>query len=163
LVSAFTHEIGQVFAVIAGAALGLSAWRAGRRARAVAVFFLFASILPIYQGFNLIDYLTHPYAYDENSTTTIWERLLSAHTIKNTVRYTVYTIIQPFFPSLAALCYFNDYDRLHIPEVKNVPLQFLFGSTALIVSLGVMGALVVLTLRCLPRFVRTWDRVGRLM
>ena len=81
--------------------------------RAVAVFVLFASILPIYRGINLLDHLAHPVVHlghwdstgrwDDSRGTTIWERLSLAPTLKNAIRYVCYTTVQPFFPSSGKL------------------------------------------------------------
>ncbi len=177
LVSAFTYEIGQFFAVIAGGVLGASAWGPGRRFRALAVFALFASILPLYQGINLLGRAAHPAAWDgrttapreldravhpgawDGSTTTIWERAFSTTTLKNAIRYVLYTTVQPFFPAFATWADVGD--RLFIPEVaKELPRRHLPPRSKLMVSLGVVGALLVLTLRSLPRLVASRDKTG---
>src|SRR6202035_1222165 len=71
LLSAFTYELGQFLAVLAGAVVGLSAWRYGRPGRGLALFLMFASVLPLYQGANFLDQTVHPFTTDENFTSVL--------------------------------------------------------------------------------------------
>ena len=112
--SAFTYEMGQWYAVLAGLFLAATRYRA-RGARALALFAAFAAILPLYQAVNHFDRLAHRGQFpDEKTGQALVARALTPATLKNAGRFIVYTALQPFVPSAEKDSYFEG--RLSVPE-----------------------------------------------
>jgi hypothetical protein len=159
LVSAFTYELGQFLAVLVGAVLGLSTYRNGRPAYAVAWFLLFASVLPLYQAVNLLDRAAHPRAWDATMTG-VATRALSLRSVENTGRYLLYTTVQPFFPSCAT---WVPEKRVVITEPATFWEKYAQPDPVLLASLGVLGAGLWLTGRGLAQFANVAGRLVRLV
>ena len=158
--AAFTHEVGQFFAVVFALVLGLAFWRAGRRGRAVFLFFCFALLLPIYQTANSIDLALH----DLDTPPLTPGRLLSiayqdaALTAYNVWRYVLFTLVHPFFPSCVKWSYFG---RVVIGEPTQFPALYIQPGLLLLVSYAVVGLLLFTGLRSLPGLPRS--RRGRVL
>ena len=159
LVSAFTYEIGQFFAILTGAALAISAWRDGRPGRALALFSLFASILLLYQGVNLLDQAVHSQQPDI-TLALIVQQACSPRTLEHAGRYVLYHAVQPFFPAQARWWFFG---RIAIAEpvltwenqVRAGPLQ--------LASLAMSAACLLLLLRGLIRVATGKNRLRKLL
>jgi hypothetical protein len=98
-VGAFTHEIGQFFAVVVAVVLAVDAGVRGLRGRAVLRFCLFATIFAGYQVVNHLDQQAHPAAVRDVTIDAMWDAASTELTCKNTCRYVLYTTVQPFVPS----------------------------------------------------------------
>lgn len=99
LLAAFTYEIGQFYALLAGAFLAAGAYRRGRVGRAAGHFALFLSISLVYQAVNSFDWRLHQSQFVEDvSLTDIGGRCLSLASLEHLARYVVFTIVQPFLP-----------------------------------------------------------------
>lgn len=155
-VAVFTHEVGQLFAVVFALVLALALRRAGRPRRAVGVFLAFAILLPLYQAANSLDLALH----GPLPTRSPWELLPQTWgqvsvTGWNVARYLLYTFVQPFFPSCLEWSYFG---RLVINEPVENPGPFIRPGPLLAVSYATL-ALLLLTglaaLATLPRRPRT--------
>jgi hypothetical protein len=157
--SAFTYEIGQFFAVLLGTALGTAAWMHGARLRGVVLFALFASVLLLYQGMNLLDHAAHPQAWDA-SMTTVLERAGTPQTLEHTGRYVLYTAVQPFFPSTATWKFAG---RVVIPEPVFSWETFSQAGPLPAVSLVVCAMGILLAARGFIRVLRAPERVSRLL
>lgn len=143
LVSAFTHELGQIYAVLAGtSAAFISAPRVGAR-RALRLVVAFATIAGIYQALNRIDEHVHRATYDpENLQPLIVNEIATRATVVHTARYGTYTMVQPYFPSLVQTSCGGQ--RLQVEETvwKGRRLKVL--TPALVLSFTVFGASLVL-------------------
>jgi hypothetical protein len=157
--AAFTHEIGQFFAVLTGAVLGLGALAAGRRRRAAGLFALFASILVVYQGVNCLDRLAHPSEPDV-SMQLIVERAASTQTLYHAYRYFLYTVAQPFLPSHVKWWYFG---RVAIDEPVLTAKNLYLRDPMNLSSLAVLGGLCILALRGTAGFLRAEGKVKKLL
>jgi hypothetical protein len=99
LLAAFTYEIGQFYALLAGAFLAAGAFRRGRVGRAVGLFALFLSVSLVYQAVNAFDRRLHRGQFvDDVSLTDIGGRCLSVTSLEHLARYVVFAIVQPFLP-----------------------------------------------------------------
>ncbi len=159
LVSAFTYEIGQFFAVMIGTSLALAALAAGRRGRAVGVFALFASVFVLYQGLNFLDRLAHPGEPDV-TLKMVAEKAASTQTLKNASRYLVYTVVQPFLPSRLRWWYCG---RVGIEERVLTWRSVRPRDPMRLASDCVLVGLFLLSLRGLARFVTTPGRGRKLL
>jgi hypothetical protein len=115
LLSAFTYELGQAYAVLAGVVMGLwSLPRLGRR-RAAALTAAFCSILVLYQAANEADRLIHRGSFaEEHNRERVVRRMFSSATVTHGGRFVVYTVFQPFFPAYTP--HTPKGGRLNIPE-----------------------------------------------
>ncbi len=159
LVSAFTHEIGQFFAVMIGAALALTTLAAGRRGQAVGVFALFASVLVLYQGLNFLDQLAHPGEPDV-TLKTVAEKAVSSQTLNHASRYVLFTTLQPFLPSRLQWWYwfrvgFNERPLTWRSVRPRDPMR--------LASDCVLGGLFLLSLRGLARLFTSPGRGRKLL
>lgn len=101
LLSAFTYEMGQVYAMLAGLFLAVVLPRGTRSSRRLALCGLFAAILLIYQGADRLDRRIHQGQFNpEEVRAEIKERAFTKATIAHSKRFVAYTAAQPFFPSL---------------------------------------------------------------
>ncbi len=159
LAGAFTYEIGQFYGVAVGAVLGAAAWRGGRPGRACLLFALFAAVLPLYQGINYLDRLAHPGAWDE-SMSAIAEKAVSAQSLEHARRYVLYTVTQPFFPSLMG---WEFRARVVIPEPALTWENLRGGGWPVFSSLAVLAIGAVLAVRGLYHLTRERGKAGRLL
>ncbi|HTU88903.1 MAG TPA: hypothetical protein VMF69_02300 [Gemmataceae bacterium] len=101
LLSAFTYEMGQLYAVLAGLFLAVVLPRGTGTAQRLSFCGLFVAIMIFYQGADRCDRRMHEGQFPpENVRTQIKERALSKETIDHSKRFLAYTVAQPFFPSL---------------------------------------------------------------
>ncbi len=101
LLAAFTYELGQFYAMLAGLFLAAALPRGTATARRWAVCGLFAGVMVFYQGANRLDRWIHRGQFDPaNPWAPILEGAFSTETVANTPRFLVYTVLQPFFPSV---------------------------------------------------------------
>ena len=101
LFSAFTYEMGQLFAVLAGLFLALGLPRGTGMTRRLAFCVLFPTVMVIYQGADRLDRWIHREAFrPEGVRADIRERAFSKATVDHSKRFLAYTVGQPFFPSL---------------------------------------------------------------
>jgi hypothetical protein len=134
LLSAFTYELGQFYAVLAGMFLAATAPRGTSRGKRLALCSLFASIMVLYQGTDRLDRWIHREQFrPEDVRAQIKERAFSKETVVHSERFLAYTVAQPFFPSLweAAL----GKDRVIMDEVRWGPEHFRHFTPALLVSI----------------------------
>ncbi len=119
LLSAFTYELGQFYAVLAGV---LAAAHQARPSicRRAAVLAAFAAILVIYQAADRVDRYAHRGRFlEEDTRARMLERLLTPQTAENTARFVTYTTVQSFFPSAARWWLWGG--RLNILEACDRP------------------------------------------
>ncbi|MBN9122106.1 MAG: hypothetical protein J0I06_23695 [Planctomycetes bacterium] len=158
LVSAFTYELGQIYAILAGAcAAFVAAPRVGTK-RAVRIVAGFATIAVGYQTLNRIDERVHRDTYEpENLRPLMLKAAPTRATVVNTARYATYTMVQPFFPSLVQTSCGGQ--RLQVEESvwKGRRLKVL--TPALAVSFAVFGAGLVLGFAGLRRLTREPSRL----
>ncbi|HSQ56676.1 MAG TPA: hypothetical protein VLM40_13115 [Gemmata sp.] len=115
LVAAFTYEMGQFYAVLAGLFLAAAAYPRAGLARGTFLFAMFAAIMPIYQGINHYDLEVHRGKYvPDNVHESIAEQMFTRATVKHSLHFAVYTGVQPFFPSLLQTSFSGG--RLQIAE-----------------------------------------------
>lgn len=95
LLSSFTYELGQFFAICAAMFLLVQAWPT-RRARLTA-FAAFVGIAVIYQSANQFDHWYHA-SPDDVAVGEIFTKSMSMATVEHSTRYVLYTIVQPFLP-----------------------------------------------------------------
>ena len=101
LLSAFTYEMGQLYAVLAGVFLVLALPRGTETVRRWVFGGLFIAILALYQGADRLDRWIHREQFSpEGVRAQIRERALSRETVTHSKRFLAYTVAQPFFPSL---------------------------------------------------------------
>ena len=100
LLSAFTYELGQVYAVLAGLFLAGSLHRRLGVRRSAVLAAAFGAILILYQTANVIDFLSHRGCFpEEHNGEKVMRSLLTADSLTNSARFVVFTTFQPFFPS----------------------------------------------------------------
>lgn len=115
LISAFTYEMGQFYAVLAGLFLAVAAYPRAGLLRSALMFTLFALILPIYQAANQYDSEIHRGSYDpDNAHVVIRDRMFTRPTITHSIRFGIYTAIQPFCPSMLEMSFSGG--RMQIAE-----------------------------------------------
>jgi len=142
--AAFTYELGQAYAVLAGLfAATTSRTLASRRATAGA-FAAFCMIAMVYQGTNALDRQIHAGRYDPDggNTQVIRERAFTPATVENSGRFAAYTLAQPFFPSQMRpefLC-----ERVVVWESLWEGRGFRAFSPALVVSYATLAAASIL-------------------
>lgn len=153
-VSAFTYELGQLLAVLVGLSAAVIAsprigvWRAG----GIAVGFV--SILVGYQLADRIDAQVHRGRYEpENLKPLILEEAFRPRTATNSVRFAVFTGVQPFFPALVKHSYAGQ--RLEVAEHfwrtrRHVKVPTPVTAVSVAVYFGLL-ALAVVGLRALAR------------
>ena len=160
--AAFTYELGQVYAVLAGVFVAVGAFPRLRMARAVAVLGLFATIPVSYQVWNRIDLQVHQGKFKaDNLSPLIAERMLWPATVGHSARYAVYTTVQPFFPSLVDATYSGQ--RLQIAETVWAGKKLKALSPALAVSFIAVGLGLVLTLAGVGCHLRERGRLALLV
>ncbi|AWM36539.1 hypothetical protein GobsT_56490 [Gemmata obscuriglobus] len=104
--SAFTYELGQVYAVLAGLVLAAEAAPRVGKPQAFGTFAAFAAVLIGYQLANHIDQNVHQGQYQpENLHAAIVKEAATPATLTHSARYGVFTAVQPFFPSLVQTFY----------------------------------------------------------
>src|SRR5262249_31419569 len=162
LLPAFTYELGQCYAVLAGLFLAAAVCPTSGWKRAAGLFALFASVLLVYQGVNAADMAAHEGSFlPEHNRERILDRMFTPPTAVHSVRFVVYTTIQPFFPSLIDSTYAGD--RLQIAE----SLWPRHGRRTLGPAAWVSAAVVVLAAGLgaagLGRLVRRKDRLPLLV
>ncbi len=145
LLAAFTHELGQVYAVLAGLFLATAAYPISGGKRAFSLFALFASIVLLYQGVNAIDRRVHKDQFaPDGHRELISERAFTALTPTHTARFVAYTTVQPFFPSMLARGYGGG--RWRVGELLYDPANWNTGIEKSgwtdVVSLVVFGLLI---------------------
>lgn len=143
VVAAFTYEMGQVYAVLAGLFLAAAAAPHAGWKRAAGLFAIFALVMPLYQGANKLDRHIHEgqFAPDDN-----WklmeERIVSRGSVTNCGRFVAYTTVQPFFPSLLQVSYSGG--RMQVAETLwthegRRAVKRTFGPAAVVSSLVVLS------------------------
>jgi hypothetical protein len=164
LLSAFTYELGQVYAVLAGLFLAAAVAPRVGAGRAVGLFAAFAGIALAYQTTNAIDRRVHEGRYGPDvNRHLMWERALTPATVEHTGRFVAYTTGQPFFPSLVHSDFGPGADRLHIPESLWAGYGLRVFTPVLVCSLAVVGLGLGLGMAGLCRLARTGGRVPRLL
>lgn len=112
LMAAFTYELGQFYAALAGVAC---AARAGSRRRAALVLLAFAGIGGLYQAANRLDAARHRGSYEpERLSGEILRRAFEPATATHAARFAVFTGVQPFVPGLVQASYSGD--RVQVAE-----------------------------------------------
>jgi hypothetical protein len=115
LVSAFTYELGQLYAVLVGLFLAADVLRRRAVIRAGVMLLAFAGVMFIYQAANKHDMRAHRSHYSpDNLFQAIRNKALTENTIEHSVRFTLYTNVQPFCPSI--LRFWTSGDRLNVNE-----------------------------------------------
>ncbi|VTR95590.1 unnamed protein product [Gemmata massiliana] len=158
LLSAFTYELGQFYAVLAGAFTAAVLLPQIGKKRAAVVVVAFASIMVVYQTTNRIDLRAHRGNYvADNLGPAIVDQAFTRATLEHSVRYGSYTAVQPFFPSLVQTTYSGQ--RLQIAESLDWKIRLRFLSPAVATSIAVFGAAAILGLVGLWRLVGTRARL----
>jgi hypothetical protein len=152
--SAFTYELGQLFAVLLGASAALLAAPRVGSAKAAGVAVGFASILVGYQLADRIDAQAHHGRYEpENLKPVILDCAFRGPTVTNSVRFAVFTGVQPFFPALVKHSYAGQ--RLEVAEHfwrtrKHVKMPTPVTAVSAATYFGLLG-LALVGLRALAR------------
>lgn len=113
--SAFTYELGQLYAALAG--MFLAAFVRPRKGvvRAAALLFAFVGVMLAYQAINKHDYRLHRGQYaPDNHLIAIKHEIYKVPTLTHTVRFALYTTVQPFCPSI--LYTWMSGDRVNVGE-----------------------------------------------
>jgi hypothetical protein len=151
LASAFTYELGQVYGVLAGAFLAAAG--RGKVARSVCLFAFFASILVIYQGVNAHDLEVHRGRYvPDNNVPALYEQAFTPATLTHSAQYALYTVVQPFCPSLIQTSFGGG--RLQVADAFwNPPTRREYGPLMLVsaATLALMAGLAAAGLAALSR------------
>ncbi|MDB5312797.1 MAG: hypothetical protein JWO38_6999 [Gemmataceae bacterium] len=161
LLSAFTYELGQVYAVLAGlfTAAAITPRVGARRGLAAAAGF--ASIVIVYQAANGVDRRLHDGRYTpDGNAALVRERAFTPDTPTHAARFVAYTAAQPFFPSVLQSHFGTE--RLLIPESLWAGHGCRVFSPTLVVSYGVVGVVGVMGLAGLRRLARPGERLPRL-
>ncbi len=147
LVSAFTYELGQFFAVILGMAAAGVAWQRSARTAALVIGLSFAAVPLLYQAVNHWDKSAHQGRYpEEDLQDQIAQHALSLDTLEHSGRFLAFTVVQPFFPSVTGWWYQGE--RIHIQEpvfgwIKyvrpNLKLALSYGIAALVFGFCAAG------------------------
>jgi hypothetical protein len=115
LFAAFTYELGQVYAVLAGLVLAAAVVNRAGRVRAAGLLTMFVVISVAYQGANAIDLRSHTGEFEpENNRRRVVEEAIGPATVEHSARFGVYTVVQPFFPTVPEHTFTGG--RLHIAE-----------------------------------------------
>ncbi len=148
LVAAFTYELGQVYASLAGCAAALAILPQVGRRRATALFIAFAAIGVVYQTVNRIDREVHSGRYKlDGAEPDLIREALEPATLTHSARYVLFTTVQPFFPSVLVPTYADQ--RLYLAEslwyrhrmrTLTPVLLLSYGAAVLALILGVAGA-----------------------
>ncbi len=162
LLSAFTYELGQFFAVVIGFALGLWQCRQGRFRRGVALFSLFGGLLVLYQVVNFLDQKMHPGDGPDLDLSTVVQQVPSTQSIRHAARYILYTTVQPFFPSCVTWS-FSPPERVDIPEPMKAWDNYRKGGPLLITSYLMVGSGLLLAGRGFLHFLRQRGKATRLL
>jgi hypothetical protein len=158
LLSAFTYEIGQLYAVIAGAIVAAALYRRGEGRRSAVVFGVFLGILVLYRMTNFLDLRAHPERAPDINIATIWQQTASRVTLMHSGRYVLYDAVQPFFPSWVDWSFTS---RLVIPETVAERWKDGGGGPMRIVFFVALGGIAGLTLIGLGRlWAAKHKRVG---
>jgi hypothetical protein len=150
LLSAFTYEIGQFYALIAGTLAAAALYRKGAARRSVILFAVFFGILVIYRMANVLDQRAHAERAPDIDIATILQRMTSFITLTHTLRYLFYDLVQPFFPSWVSWSFTS---RLVIPEAVASHWHDWKNSPVPIVSYALLGGMAGLTLIGLRRLL----------
>lgn len=101
LFAAFTYELGQIYAISAGAFLAAAVYSRSGPGRALSLLGAFAAILVIYQAVNRYDLELHRGQFvPDNHQATILRKAFTSDTLTHSRRFALYTTVQPFCPSL---------------------------------------------------------------
>lgn len=101
LLAAFTYELGQFYALLAGLLLAAALPPGTARPRRFAVCGLFAAVMALYQGADALDRWVHRGQFSpHDDRAQILGEALSQETVANSSRFLSYTTLQPFFPSM---------------------------------------------------------------
>ena len=147
--AAFTHELGQFFAVLAGMFLGFVLWRRGRLRRGLVLMAAFMLILVVYQTANHLDRAAHAGQFkDDLSAGSIQDKIFSTDTITNTGRYLAFSVVQPFFPTQANL-HFQGRPFVEEPDFTRYAPGFW-----VLLGLAVLAVWLAVCARGLVRLVR---------
>jgi hypothetical protein len=115
LVSAFTYELGQVYATLAGCLVAAAVLPRAGWGRAAALAACFAAVAGLYQAANRIDLEVHRGNYEpDNYEGGLLRNAFGPWTPYHAPRYVLYTTAQPFFPSLVQA--FEGDQRLQVAE-----------------------------------------------
>lgn len=144
LLSAFTYEIGQFYAVIAGTVLAVALYRKSQARKCAFIFAVFFSILVLYRLANFVDQRVHNQRGPDLPIVSILEKIASSTTISHAVRYMLYDLFQPFFPTWVGWTFGS---RLVIPEAMTTRWKDLTTSPMPIVSYFLLVGMMGLTLR----------------
>ena len=136
LLSTFTYELGQFFAVILGLVIATLAWRRPTRNTALIAAAFLLAILPLYQGLNQWDKSIHRGRFpDEGLQEQIAAKALSLDTLEHGGRFLAFTLAQPFFPSVTGWWYQGE--RIHIQEPVFGWIKYVAPNGKLLASYGV--------------------------
>jgi hypothetical protein len=150
LLSAFTYELGQFYAVIAGMLAAAVLYQRGKARLGLVVFTAFLGILLLYRTANFLDQRAHADRLPDESLATILERIGSGSTLAHAVRYLLYEAVQPFFPCCVDWSFGP---RLRIPEAEAARWLDWKGCPTLIASYVLLGGMAGLTLMGLRRLM----------
>jgi len=158
LLAAFTYELGQVYAVLAGLYLAVVKYQRGHWRDALRTVLVFATIALIYQTVNGLDrwYRRTEFANDLPAVTVL-HLLFSQATIKNLGRYVLFAVVQPFFPWNAQTTFVPRAGRPAFHQflwAGEVNLNFLLG-----LSVGLFAVWATFSLFGLRRLVRSKNRL----
>ena len=117
LLSAFTYELGQVYAVFVGLFLAAAVHTKAGTRRGIGLFMAFSAILPIYQADNALDRWARVGREGTDANARIMlDRMFTPMTLTNAGRFVTYTAAQPFFPALVKPRFSGEAGRMYIAE-----------------------------------------------
>ncbi len=115
LLSAFTYELGQLFAVLVGMFLAAVVLPRKGAIRALALLVVFVGVMIAYQAANKHDSRLHRGHYSpDNHFSEIQSKAITHDTLTHSIRFTLYTNVQPFCPSL--MRFWMSGDRFNVNE-----------------------------------------------
>jgi hypothetical protein len=103
LLSVFTYEMGQFYAIVVAPVLGAARLQQRRVVSALSLFGAFLAIALIYQGVNGLDKAVHAGSFTpETVRKRLLERVFSRDSGRHASRFLKFNLVQPWFPSTVA-------------------------------------------------------------
>jgi len=138
LLSAFTYELGQFFAVILGVVAAGLVWQRSAPKTALVVCLAFFAVPALYQAVNRWDKTVHQGRFpEEDLQEQIAQHAVSIDTLEHSGRFVAFTVVQPFFPSVTGWWYQGE--RIHVQEPVFGWIKYVRPNLKLLLSYGIAG------------------------
>jgi hypothetical protein len=161
LLATFTYELGQFFSLLLGFFIGGGLYEKGKLRRSLVYVGLFASIAVVYQIANFVDMKLHTGQFNTDiDFRMVVKEVFHIESLQNARRFIKFSVLQPFFPSLAEVSFGGE--RLHISyragRIVNYKYFFFF-----IVSLTVLSFWIFLSVASMRTLRSTAKRASILL